>query len=85
MAGGSGFIVDSNKTGKDNRNLGKIRPRLKSEAHPRSGKNARILDLKDAIKHRFQIKNESRKLTLAVFLGIFIGIVILCLYLFFSN
>lgn len=85
MDGGSGFILDSNNTGKDNCNLGKIRPRLKSEAHPRSGKNARIIDLKDAIKHRFQIKSESQNLTLAVFFGIFIGIVILGLHLFFSN
>lgn len=56
MAGGSGFIVDSNKTGNDNCNLGKIRPKLKPEAHPRSGKNAQILDLKDAINTDFRSK-----------------------------
>ena len=83
MAGGSGFIVDSNKTGKDNRNLGKIRPRLKTESAQRTGKNARILDLKDAIKHRFQIKNESQNLTLAVFFGIGFGIILLSLFLIF--
>jgi hypothetical protein len=55
MTGGAGFISSANKTSKDNRNLGKIRPKLTSTDGVSREKNMEKADLKsidDSIKFR---------------------------------
>lgn len=85
MAGGSGFIVDSNNLGKINRELGKIRPSHKPNTRSRSGKNASITELSDAILHRFQVKFRSQYMTRFVFSVLGIGILLFILILYFSS
>ena len=85
MAGGSGFIVDSNNLGKNNRELRKIRPSLTPNTRSRSGKNASVAALSDAIRHRFVVKFRSQHMTRFVFSALGIGILLLILILYFSS
>ncbi|PZX55737.1 hypothetical protein [Algoriphagus chordae] len=55
MTGGAGFSVSANKSSKENRNLGKIRPKLTSPDGLSREKNMDKADLKsidDSIKFR---------------------------------
>ncbi|SFB34001.1 hypothetical protein [Algoriphagus aquimarinus] len=55
MTGGAGFSVSGNKSSKENRNLGKIRPKLTSSDGVSREKNMEKADLKsinDSIRFR---------------------------------
>ena len=88
MAGGAGFSLSGNHSLKDNRNLGKIRPKpVVSDSYSYQSKidlvNLKALD--ESIHFRIERKIKQENFRKWIFRGIWIGGFILFLILYFLN
>lgn len=85
MAGGAGFSISAIKSGKDNRNLGKIRPKLSASDGISREKNMSMADLKsidDGIRFRMKRRTSSVKSSY-FFVGIVTLVILSILYILF--
>ncbi|MCE7057020.1 hypothetical protein LZF95_20235 [Algoriphagus sp. AGSA1] len=86
MTGGAGFISSANKSSKENRNLGKIRPKRRGSEGISREKNMDKADLKnidDSINYRMDRRSSFARSSY-FFAGLVSLIIGLLLYMLFS-